>query len=160
MTLGGRIQGADHALEELQELIKLIVGLDKDFPSSGELSAPASAAVSHIPDGLPIIHSGYLYYFGIGPGLSTPDIKFYIPIRSYGVNDLKIAQGLISFMESHGNGQYAKNYMRVLEELATHRPLDAAIGFQVFISCAFQNGSLSTTSYLAPEPFSPDKPVN
>lgn len=148
MTLGGQIQGVDNALKELQELIKLIVGLDKDFPSSKELPAPTAVA-----EGL---YSGYAYYFDIAPGSLTPDIKFYIPIRSYGGNDLKIAQGLINFMESRGRGQYTENYMRVLEGLVRHRPLEAAIGCQVFIACAFQNGSLSVTSYLDPELFGPD----
>lgn len=149
MTLGGQIQGVDNALKELQELIKLIVGLDKDFPSSKELPAPTAV----VAEGL---NSGYAYYFDIAPGSFTPDIKFYIPIQSYGGNDLKIAQGLINFMESRGRGQYTENYMRVLEGLITHRPLEAAPGCQVFIACAFQNGSLSVTSYLDPELFGPD----
>lgn len=148
MTLGGQIQGVDNALKELHELIKLIVGLDKDFPSSKELPAPTAVA-----EGL---NSGYAYYFDIAPGSFIPDIKFYIPIRSYGGNDLKIAQGLINFMESRGRGQYTENYMRVLEGLVKDRPLEAAIGCQVFIACAFQNGSLSVTSYLDPELFGPD----
>lgn len=157
MTLGGQIQGVDDALKELRELINLIVGLDKDFPSSKELPAPASAAGNHIADDLPVLLSGYIYYFDIAPGSSMPDVKFYIPIRSYGANDLKTAHGLINFMESRGRGQYAKNYIRVLEGLATHRPLDAAKGIHVYISCAFQKGSLSITSYLAPESFHPDR---
>lgn len=154
MTLGGQIQGVDDALEELYGLLKLVVSLDKDFPSSQELPAPASAAVDHFAD-LHILGSGYLYYFDIAPGSSMPNIKFYVPIRHYGENDLKIAQGLINFMESRGRGQYVKNYMRILESLATHRPLEAAAGLQSYISCTFQKGSLSITTYLAPEAYSP-----
>ena len=156
MTLGGQIQGVEIALEELQELIKLIAGLDKDFPSSQELPTRASTAVDHFT-GLPLLVSGYLYYFDIAPGSSMPDIKFYIPTRQYGENDLQIARGLIDFMGTRGRGQYAKNYMRVLEGLATHRPLEAAAGLQTYISCTFQKGSLSITTYLASEAYSLDK---
>ena len=60
-------------------------------------------------------------------------------------------------MESRGRGQYAKNYMRVLEGLATHRPLKAAAGLQTYVSCTFQKGLLSITTYLASEAYSLDK---
>lgn len=156
MTLGGQIQGVHDALEELHGLIKLIVGLDNDFASSEELPRPASATADHFAD-LSLLGFGCLYYFDIAPGSSMPDIKFYIPTRTYGANDLKIARGLIDFMESRGRGQYANNYMRVLESLATHRPLDTAAGLQSYVSCTFQKGSLSITTYFAPEAYSTDK---
>ncbi|KAL9123288.1 MAG: hypothetical protein Q9187_000160 [Circinaria calcarea] len=159
MTMGGQIHGMDHALEELNELIKLTVGLDKDFPSSREIPAStayAPAALANFKD-LPILLSGYLYYFDVAPGSSVPDIKFYIPIRRYGKDDLQIARGLTRWMESRGRGRFNDNYMRILESLATHRTLDSAVGVQTYISCAFQKGELSITTYMGPEAYHPQR---
>lgn len=149
MTLGGQIQGVEIALDELHRLIELVLGLEKNFPSSQDLPAPASAVLDNV------LKSGYRYYFDFATGSSMPGIQLYIPLRLFGTNDLNIARGLIDFMESCGRGQYATNYMRVLEELATYRPLDAAAGIQSYISCIFQKDSLSITTYLSPESYSP-----
>ena len=63
--------------------IKLIADLDKDFPSSQELPTRASTVVDHFTD-IPLLTSGYLYYFDVAPRSSMPDIKFYIPTRGTG----------------------------------------------------------------------------
>lgn len=159
MTLGGKIHGVEGALEELHELIKLVMGLDKDFPSSQEVPTRDEffPAAKDSSGDLPIVFSGYLYYFDIAPGSSMPDIKFYIPICRYGRDDRSIARALIQWMKSRGRGQYTENYKRILESLGTHRPLDAETGVQTFISCIFQKGELSVTSYLAPQAFHPER---
>ena len=86
-----------------------------------------------------------------------PYITLKIPTRHYGANDLKLARGLTNFMELCGRAQYAKNVMLVLENLVSHRPLDAGAGLQSYISCAFQKGSLFVTSSLAPQAYGRDK---
>lgn len=159
MTMGGQIKGVESALGELYSLIKLVLGLDSNFPSSQEVPTSetyAPTAVDNFKD-LPILLSGYLYYFDIAPRSTIPDIKFYIPIRRYGKDDLQVARGLTQWMESRGRGQFIKNYMRVLENLSTHRPLDGGIGLQTYISCAFQKGDLSITTYMSPEAYHPQR---
>ena len=94
-----------------------------------------------------------MYYFDIAPGSPLPDIKFYLPTRRYGKDDLSIAQGLTKWMGDRGRGQYKEGYMRVLESLASHRTLEERVGLQTYISCCFQKGTLSMTSYMNPEIF-------
>lgn len=43
--------------------------------------------------------------------------------------------------------------MRVLESLASHRTLEERVGLQAYVSCCFQKGTLSITSYMNPEIF-------
>lgn len=161
MTMGGQIKGVDHALEELNSLIKHVVDVDSDFPSSEEIPISAQynpSAKDNFVD-LPILLQGYLYYFDIAPGSALPDIKFYIPIRRYGGDDLKVAKGISHWMESRGRGQFVKNFMRVLEGLAEHRSLDSAIGLQTYVSCVFKKGELDITTYMSPEGLHPQRLV-
>ena len=50
-------------------------------------------------------------------------------------------------------GQYTEGYMRVLESLARHRALEERVGLQTYVSCCFQKGTLSMTTYMNPENF-------
>lgn len=157
MTMGGAIKGLEGVLADLEDLIQLAAGVERGYPSSRELPASpgyAPAALANFKD-LPILLSGYLYYFDVAPGSSVPDIKFYIPIRRYGRDDLQIARGIMQWMEARGRGRFNDNYMRILQSLSTHRTLESAIGVQTYISCAFQKGDLSITTYMGPEAFHP-----
>lgn len=159
MTMGGIIQGLDQQLEDLNELIKLLVGLDNNYLSSQELQVKPMYIgddMKHFED-MPELLSGYIYYFDIAPGMSIPDIKFYIPIRYYGKDDLQIADGLTRWMNAHGRGKYTKNYMRVLNSICSHRKLEDSLGIQAYVSCAFQKGELSITSYVGLEAFHPNR---
>ena len=161
MTLGGQIKGVDHALEELNALITHIVGVESNFPSSDEIPISAQyspSAKDNFVD-LPILLQGYLYYFDVAPGSATPDIKFYIPIRRYGGDDLKVAKGISRWMKSRGRGRFVENYMRILEGLAKHRSLDGDIGLQTYVSCAFKENELDITTYLSPEGLHPQRLV-
>ena len=155
MTMGGKIKGQDQALAELHELLKLVLGLEEDRPSSAELPQRenVATATSHDLE----TYNGMTYYFDIAPQASLPDVKLYIAVFRYGHNDLASAQGLADFLKMRGRDQFVNNYMRVLEGLATHRPLDSGRGIQRYIACALQKGSLSMTSYLSPEAHHPSR---
>ena len=152
MTMGGQIKGVDKGLEELEELIKLVLSLPSDFPSSESLPATQGYAVNHFEEDQHLVE-GYMYYFDIAPGSPLPDIKFYLPTRRYGKDDLSIAEGLMKWMDDRGRGQYKEGYMRVLESLASHRTLEERVGLQTYVSCCFQKGTLSMTTYMNPEVF-------
>lgn len=157
MTMGGMIQGLDRQLDDLHSLIKLITGLDANYPSSKPVSATTAAyenGLKHF-ENVPELLAGYIYYFDIAPGKSMPDIKFYIPTRHYAKDDLQVARGLTTWMKERGRGQYVENYMRVLDSICTHRKLEEGNGVHAFVSCAFQKGDVSVTSYVGPEAYHP-----
>ena len=163
MTLGGRITGIDEQLKDLHQLIKAISWLPEDFPEDAEVPAAEhynpSAKENFVE--LPILLSGYLYYFDIAPGAKKPEIKFYTPVRRYGRDDLSLAKGIIGWMESKGRGAYCQRYLSMLESLAEHRRLDEGQGVQTYVSCLFKkSGELDITTYLAPEAFHPIRLAN
>lgn len=123
LSMGGEIQGVDKGLKELEELVKLVLSLPSDFPASKNLPATQGYAVKHFSKDQHLVE-GYMYYFDIAPGSPLPDIKFYLPTRRYGKDDLSIARGLTKWMGDRGRGQYKEGYMRVLESLASHRTLE------------------------------------
>ena len=159
MTMGGKITGLEKGLEELEELVKLVLGLGPDFPSSSDLPASNDYKPAALDNFVVDSHliEGHMYYFDIAPGSPLPDIKFYLPTRRYGKNDLEIARGLAKWLEARGRSQFSQGYMRVLESLAKHRRLEDRVGLQTYISCCFQKGGLSMTTYLSPEAFDPER---
>lgn len=157
MTMGGTLPGLDAQLDDLYELIKIITGLPEDHPSSSQVPATTASyedGLKHF-DNIQELLSGYVYYFDIKPGADVPDIKFYIPTRHYARSDSQVAQGLATWMRERGRGQYVDNYMRILDSICTHRPLQEGNGLHAFVSCAFTKGELSITSYVGPEAYHP-----
>ncbi|KAE8356777.1 aromatic prenyltransferase [Aspergillus coremiiformis] len=162
MTLGGRIAVAEDKLTDLKFLIAAITGLDADFPEDAEIPHLGEfnpVAKDNFVE-LPILLSGYLYYFDIKPGATLPAIKIYSPVRRYGPDDLSIAHGICSWMEAHGRGQYCQSYLSMLKNISQHRPLSQGKGIQTYVSCLFKkNGELDITSYIGPEAFVPARLV-
>ncbi|KAL2824223.1 aromatic prenyltransferase [Aspergillus cavernicola] len=163
MTLGGKIAVPEEQLRDLRTLISAVTGLPPDFPEDEEVPcAPEynpSAKENFVE--LPILLSGYLYYFDIAPGALLPDIKFYTPVRRYGRDDLSLARGIIDWMQSHGRGEYCSQYLSMLERLSPHRALDEGKGMQTYVSCLFRkNGELDITTYIGPEAFAPTRLSN
>ncbi|KAJ5193614.1 hypothetical protein N7491_000945 [Penicillium cf. griseofulvum] len=150
MTLGGRIQGIDHELESLCDLIKATFPLPSDFPDDAEVTkawqTPAYAKKNF--DDRTEFLSGYLYYFDIAPGSQVPGIKFYAQTRLLGTDDLTLAKGITSWMKAHGRGKYCDNYMRVLEGLA-EGPLEQSKGLHAHISFMSKDGEIDVSSYLS-----------
>ncbi|KAI1083649.1 dimethylallyl tryptophan synthase GliD1, partial [Whalleya microplaca] len=158
MTMGGRITVPEQQLQDLRSLIAAVTGLEADFPEEAEVPCAPEydpAAKDNFIE-LPILLSGYLYYFDIAPGSALPDIKFYTPVRRYGRDDLSLAEATVGWMKAHGRGAYGERYLSMLRSLAQHRRLDEGKGLQTYVSCLFKkNGELDITSYLGLEAFDP-----
>lgn len=141
---------------DLRTLISAVTGIDSDFPEDAEVPCAPEydpAAKDNFVE-LPILLSGYLYYFDIAPKNKLPEIKFYTPVRRYGRDDLALAKGTVAWMKSHGRGEYCDRYMNMLQGICQHRPLDKGKGLQTYVSCLFKkNGDLDMTSYIGPEAF-------
>jgi DMATS type aromatic prenyltransferase len=161
MTLGGRITGIEKQLEDLYELVKATAGLPADFPEDQEVPLPKSSQVCYSSakenfGELDKVLTGYLYYFDIAPGNKFPEIKWFIPVRHYGPDDLALAHAIMGWMEKRNRGAFCKGYLHMLEVLAEHRRLDEGKGLQSFVSCLFKsNGELDITTYLGAEAFHP-----
>ena len=158
MTLGGLKSVPEEQLQDLRTLIAAVTGLEEDFPEDAEVPCAPEydpAAKENFVE-LPILLSGYLYYFDIAPGMALPDIKFYTPVRRYGRDDMSLAKATVAWMEAHGRGAYSERYLSMLHALAQHRKLDEGKGLQTYVSCLFKrNGELDITSYIGPEAFDP-----
>lgn len=156
MTLGGRIPVPESQLQGLRSLLIAISGLDADFPDEQEVPCPEQydpSAKDNFVE-LPILLSGYLYYFDIAPGPAVPSIKLYTPVRRYGPDDRALADGIMQWMEYHGRGEFCQRYSTMLEDLTHHRKLGDGKGMQTYVSCLFKgNGELDITSYIGPEAF-------
>nr|A0A5B8YWJ9.1 RecName: Full=Prenyltransferase GME11375; AltName: Full=Dibenzodioxocinones biosynthesis cluster protein GME11375 [Pestalotiopsis microspora]QED41506.1 aromatic prenyltransferase [Pestalotiopsis microspora] len=164
MTLGGRINGIDKQLEELEDLIRVVAGLASDFPTNAEIPLPKKSDVydQSAKDNfgeLEDVLTGYLYYFDIAPGQGKlPEVKWFIPSRHYGPNDRELASALGAWMEARGRGAYNEPYMKMLHTLSAHRGLGDGKGLQTFISCLFKpSGDLDITTYLGAEAFHPGR---
>jgi len=147
MTLGDSIRSPswDSSMKELRKLWFLVLGLDKEYPSSADLPSK-----SHYT-------SGILYNIDIKPGSTMPEPKVYIPTKHYSRGDLDAASGLTRFLNEQGRGTYKENFMRVLESMTTHRSLDRGSDLQTYIGCAFKKESLDTLSYLSPAVYHVDR---
>lgn len=105
---------------------------------------------------LPILLSGYLYYFDIAPRNKLPEIKLYTPVRRYVLHDLALAKDTVAWMKSHGRGEYCDQYMNMLQGICQHRPLDKGRGLQTYVTCLFKkNSDLDITLYSGPGAFDP-----
>ena len=158
MTLGGLLDepGHERGFQELLHLWKLVLGKKKDFYESDDLPH-----VSHRT-------AGILYYFDFRAGQGLPEAKVYLPVRHYGQNDLGIALGLKTYLESRDQGILAFQYVEALRSIrwvvpaldlcsvanGLHRRnsiLTKQRGVQTYIGCSVSNGSLKITSYIDPE---------
>ncbi|PHH92632.1 hypothetical protein CDD83_6402 [Cordyceps sp. RAO-2017] len=155
MTMGGKIDVAESQLSDLRSLIVAAAGLEPDFPDDAEVPLapePNSGFKTTLAE-MPVPLSGYEYYFDIAPGAVVPHIKFYLPLRHYGPDDLTMARGLTSWMETRGRGQYmyGQRYLAMLERMSDHRKLGDGKGMHAYLSCIFAKGELDITSCIAPE---------
>lgn len=145
LSMSGRLSNLDSGgtRNDLRELWHLLLSLGKDFPSSEELPGTKHQT------------GGVLYNFDIKPNNVRPEAKLYIPAKHYGKNDLAVAKGLATYLESRGRECFVVNYMRALEGVCTHRALESGQGLQTYIGCGLERESLSLTSYIAPEIYHP-----
>lgn len=140
ISLGGRIQPfTQKTLQDLQELWKLTLGLEKDFSSASELRENTCQT------------AGILYNFNVKVGSQQPEPKVYIPVKHYSPNDRSALRGLTTYLNTNGYGRFTEGYKRALESICRHRSLDSESGLQTYLACAVKEGRLVLTSYISPE---------
>lgn len=140
LTLDGRIPTwTNEAIADLWNLWKLVL----DLPQKHSMNDPLGR-VSHET-------SGMLYNFDIQPHKTWPESKLYIPVKHYGKNDRKIAEGLTAFVREHGQIEQTRKFVRAIERLCSYRRLEDGRGMQTYISCGVKDGKLAITSYISPE---------
>jgi DMATS type aromatic prenyltransferase len=145
MSLGGRTGALTGvARQNLKDIWRLTLGLDKDFDENIELPSETHET------------AGVLYYFDIKAGNEMPKPKLYVPVRHYAQNDLAVAQGLGEYLHSRKLDKYFPNYMRALESSCDHRQLNEGTGFQTYLGVGIEkDGSLTLCSYLNGEVYHP-----
>ena len=141
MTLGDKQSSfqKEGAIQQLQELCKLVLGLTNDFSPNKQLPSKNGKCADIV------------YNFDIKNGDRTPEPQVYIPVQCYGQDDLSIAQGLGEFMKSQGRSAYVDRYINMVQKICCYRSLSSGCGLQTYISCGIKNGLLSITSYISPE---------
>lgn len=158
LTMGGKIHIDADMLGKAWELMKAICGLPADFPRDEDL--PRAPKYNVATDGVDTVGlwGTFAYYFDIGLRREDkPDVKVYIPVCHYGVNDKAIATALTTWMESNGRGQYVDAYWSSLRQIITHRNLEESRGAHMWVSMMFKGGRLQVTSYIAPEGHHPKR---
>ncbi|KAF6834478.1 dimethylallyl tryptophan synthase [Colletotrichum plurivorum] len=145
MSVGGLREGVAEAEEELRRLWGLVLGLEEGFAAEGELRGNAHET------------AGVLFYFDVAAKAALPDVKVYIPVRHYAKSDGAAAEGLVAYLEGQGRGGYARQYLEMIEMLATKEGAGGASGVQTYISCAYKKGKLVITSYLTPQCYHPSR---
>ena len=59
--------------------------------------------------------AGILYYYEFRHGKSIPTPRLYIPVRHYGQNDMAVAEGLVGYLRSRGQGEMAGWFWEALQ---------------------------------------------
>ncbi|KAI1739624.1 dimethylallyl tryptophan synthase GliD1 [Xylaria scruposa] len=158
MTLGGRLKVQDTRLEDFRELILSVLSLPADFPEAADLPHPNRKPRNDDFAGFTILLQGSTCYFDIATGAKAPEVKYYVHVRGYARDDLSIAHGVTSWMQSKGRGAFCQRYISLLDQICQHRSLEKRTGIQTYLSCMLkQSGETDIASYLSPEAFHPDR---
>nr|XP_036575176.1 dimethylallyl tryptophan synthase 1 [Colletotrichum truncatum]KAF6781703.1 dimethylallyl tryptophan synthase 1 [Colletotrichum truncatum] len=158
LTMGGKARVSEKILEKAWELMKAVCNLPPDFPQDKDL--PRAPQYNASTDGVDTagLWGTFAYYFDIGLRQQEfPDVKFYIPVCHYGVNDEAIASAVTKWMIDNGRGQYVDAYWNSLREIITHRPLEESRGAHMWLSMMVRSGKLQVTTYIAPEGHHPKR---
>ncbi|KAF2713229.1 aromatic prenyltransferase [Pleomassaria siparia CBS 279.74] len=143
MTMGNLLPGRHKQIDDMQKLIRFILGLSGDDPNDKDFPP--------VHSGLPGIRNGYLYSFDIGPraGNFFPEITVSIPVFRWNTDDRRIALGMCAWMKEMGRGRYCDGYMRVLATIAEDVGCYNDLHTYVRLSC-MNDGQFGVTSYLNP----------
>ncbi|KXH59622.1 aromatic prenyltransferase [Colletotrichum salicis] len=120
LTMGGKISASEEHLGRAWELMKAVCNLPADFPQNQDLPQAPQYNVS--TDGVDTagLWGTFAYYFDVGlRQQDLPDVKFYIPVCHYGVNDQAIAEAITKWMLDNGRGQYVEGYWDSLRSFRT-----------------------------------------
>ncbi|KAK1957516.1 aromatic prenyltransferase [Colletotrichum sublineola] len=151
ITMGGLRHVSESSLQDLRSLILTILGLPADYPEEDEFT-PTSAKSGDKWDDFDSLCEGFTYFFDIAPTSGVPDVKFYLPTRKYGADDLTIARNLVAWLRERGRDAYCNRYLDMLDKLAVHRGLENGKGMHAYISyqCT-EKGEPDIKSYISPE---------
>lgn len=155
MTMGGRLDIAEDNLQDLRSLITTVLELPADYPEDQNFPLPPPPAKTWSEQESQA--DTFAYYFDIAPrNGSKPDVKIYLPTRSYGPNDLAIAHNLLAWMTARGRGGYSDQYLTMLKRICDHRELENGKGIHSYITYQFgKNGVPDVKSYLISETYHP-----
>lgn len=155
MTMGGLLKISEESLQDLRSLITTVLGLPDDFPE--ETNFPSAPPVGKTWLDKEDLVECFVYFFDIAPRHgSKPDVKFYLPTRRYGPDDLTISRRMVDWMKARGRGEYGDRYLAMMDAVAEHRGLENGKGLHSYISYQFgKNGVPDIKSYLTPETYHP-----
>ncbi|KAI1752886.1 aromatic prenyltransferase [Xylaria castorea] len=154
MTMGGSIGVPEASLQEICSLIETILGLPSDYPEHRNM--PHQEPLGNTWVDVKGLVDCFVYFFDIAPGREKPDVKFYLPTRSFGPDDLTICHRLMQWMSAHGRGAYCDNYLAMMKVMGEHRGLENGKGIHSFISYqANAHGEADIKSYFTPEVYHP-----
>lgn len=149
MTLGGKITNVDQGIQELWELLRLVLGLEKDVSPTEVLSVQDAfdEALAHPFD----LYGRMTFYFDIASSSKLPDVKLYIPVIRYGKSDAAVAAGLGEYLRLRQRGQYHEGFLRAMGDIGARHGEGSSHRLQTYLAVAFQqDGSLTITSYVNP----------
>jgi len=156
MTLGGLTTVSEPEMQDLRSFISSTLGLPDHYPEDAEVRA--ESRTGEIWKEAEDLVDGYIYFLDIRPGtVPVPEIKFYLPVRRYGPDDLSIARNLMEWMAAHDRGTFCDKYLSMLESVAEHRGLGDGKGLHTYLSYQFnkKGGDPDIKSYFGPEAYHP-----
>ncbi|KAI1288308.1 aromatic prenyltransferase [Xylaria venustula] len=154
MTMGGMIDILEADIQDIRSLIETVLGLPKDYPEDANM--PLANPVGKTWVDTKDLVECFVYFFDIAPGRDKPDVKFYLPTRRYGPDDLTISLRLMDWMRARGRGSYCQDYLRMMKRVGEHRGLENGKGIHSFISYQVIRGSEpDIKSYFTPETYHP-----
>lgn len=135
LTLGGQLKGPaiDATLAKLRELWRALFGPISDKTSVKHRQSNTGP-------------TGFLFYYEVAPGRSSPIPKIYVPAARFLESDAHVARVMSQFIGS----DYSDN----VKSLFPHRDIGSRSGLHSHITLAAKKGACQITSYLNPEAFS------
>lgn len=154
MTLGGRIEVPKANIEEIRSLIETLLGLPSDYPEDRNMPNADPVGKTWV-DTKDLVHC-FVYYFDIAPGRDKPEVKFYLPTRRFGPDDLTLSHRLMQWMTARGRGAYCDRYLAMMKAMGDHRGLENGQGVHSFITYQpNSHGEADIKSYFIPEVYHP-----
>ena len=122
MTMSGPLSkiGSGSTLANLRESWRLVLSIDKQFSSSDNLPHSRHKTV------------GILFDFDLKQGNAIPEARLDTPAKQSSRDDLAAAEGLGTYHSGILRVHYFDKYMRALEEVCKHRPIDSHHGPQTY----------------------------
>ncbi|KAJ8107192.1 hypothetical protein ONZ43_g6811 [Nemania bipapillata] len=154
MTMGGRIELPEANMKEIRSLTEAVLGLPTDY--SEDSNMPRADPVGEASVNTKDLIDCFIYYFDIAPGREKPEVKFYLPTRSFVPDDSTLCHRLTQWMTVRGRGAYCERYLAMMKIMGEHRGLKNGQGIHSFISYQVNKlGEADIKSYFTPEAYHP-----